>query len=50
MRELFLRGSIVGFDVGGGSGGGVCILHMLFADDTLILCRADANQFRSLRC
>lgn len=45
MRELVLSGNIVGFKVRGGTGEGVCISHLLFAEDTLVLCGADVNQF-----
>ncbi|KAB1217243.1 hypothetical protein CJ030_MR4G021078 [Morella rubra] len=44
------HGRLEGFMVGGGSGGSVCISHLLFADDTLVLCGVDVSQFRSLKC
>lgn len=50
MNELVKRGSIEGFEVGRNGSNGMCILHLLFAYDTLILCRADENQVRNLKC
>lgn len=42
--------SIRGFDIGGGGSSGVSISHLLFVDDTLILCGEDVNHIRNLRC
>lgn len=50
MKELVENGSIEGFDIGNGGRGGKSISHLLFADDTLILCGIDDGQFRNLRC
>lgn len=52
IKELVVNGSIEGFYVGGGGGGrgGVNISHLLFVDDTLILCEADESYFRNLQC
>lgn len=43
MNGLVGRGLIEGFEVGRGGSSGVCISHLLFADDTLILCGIDEN-------
>ncbi|KAG7992074.1 hypothetical protein I3843_02G109700 [Carya illinoinensis] len=42
-------GFISGFSVGGSPHGSLTISHLLFADDTLIFCHPDLDQFRSLR-
>lgn len=43
IKEVVGIGSIEGFDVGNGEKGGVSISHLLFADDTLILCETDKS-------
>lgn len=50
MNEVVARASIVGFEVRGRGGGGMFISHILFADDTLILCGTEVSHFPNLRC
>ena len=38
-----------GFGADGRRGGGVCVLHLLFADDTILLCDADEEQILHVR-
>lgn len=46
MLEASVDGSFLfGFSMGGTSSGGVNVSHILFADDTLIFCELDPNQF-----
>lgn len=49
MNELVVGGAMGGFDIGGQGGTVVSISHLLFADNTLILCGADDTQIRNLR-
>jgi hypothetical protein len=43
------RGLLLGFAVGSGSSKMVNISHLLFADDTLVFCGANADHLRYLR-
>lgn len=44
MNEVVGRGAIKGFEVGRGGSNGVCISHLLFADDTLVFCGEEEMQ------
>lgn len=48
MMRLASNSVIDGFKVGGDIGTGISVSHLLFANDTFILCRAEVNQFWSL--
>jgi hypothetical protein len=50
LMESEDRGLVAGFSVGHVHNPGLSISHLLFADDTLIFCDADAEQLRNLRC
>jgi hypothetical protein len=43
-------GLVAGFSVGTRDNLGLSVSHLLFADDTLILCGADEEHLRNLRC
>lgn len=43
MGKVAVHGELVGFKVGSGSGGGISISHLLFADDILVLCGVEVN-------
>lgn len=49
MTKLVSNGVFAGFKVDGVSSEEICISHLLFVDDTLILCGAEGNHFRSIR-
>ena len=57
MMEVFSRmlrrgegaGLIRGFKVEGRRGGGKCVSHLLFADDTILSCDADMEQILHIR-
>jgi hypothetical protein len=44
------RGLLSGFSVGSRNNEALIISHLLFADDTLILCEPNVTHFRDLRC
>ena len=44
LRKVELEGLIQGFSAGGNASDGLCISHLLFADDTIIFCNADLDQ------
>ena len=50
MEATEASGLVAGFSVGSRNNPGLSVSHLLFADDTLILCRADEEQLRNLRC
>lgn len=50
LKDVVENGSIEGIVVGNGERGGLSISHLLFVDDTLILCGAEESQFCNLRC
>ena len=39
-----------GFRANGRRGGGVCVSHLLFADDTILFCDVDEEQILHVRC
>jgi hypothetical protein len=43
-------GLVAAFSVGTRNNPGLSVSHLLFADDTLILCGADEEHLRNLRC
>ena len=57
MMEVFSRmlrrvegaGLIRGFKVEDRRGGGECVTHLLFADDTILFCNADVEQILYIR-
>ena len=57
MMEVFSRmlrrvegaGLIRGFEAEGRRGGGECVSHLLFADDTVLFCDADVEQILHIR-
>ena len=44
LRRVEGAGLIYGFKVEGRRGGGECVTHLLFADDTILFCDADVEQ------
>ena len=44
LRRVEGAGLIRGFKVEGRRGGGECVTHLLFADDTILFCDADVEQ------
>ncbi|XP_042983296.1 uncharacterized protein LOC122312700 [Carya illinoinensis] len=49
LKAVVDRGSISGISVCSSSNGGLNVSHLLFGDDTLILCEPDPDQICSLR-
>jgi hypothetical protein len=50
MEAIEASGLVAGFSVGSRNNPGLSVSHLLFADDTLILCGADEEHLRNLRC
>ena len=49
MKRAEGAGLLQGFRVDGRWGGGVCVSHLLFADDTILFCDADEEQILHVR-
>ena len=57
MMEIFNRmmqrvegaGLLCGFRADGRQGGGECVSHLLFADETILFCNADVEQILHVR-
>ena len=50
MVEAEARGLVARFSIGPVHNHGLSVLHLLFADDTLIFCDVDEKQLCNLRC
>ncbi|XP_059446327.1 uncharacterized protein LOC132177866 [Corylus avellana] len=50
MQATKASGLVAGFSVGSRNNPGLSVSHLLFADDTLILCGADEEHLKNLRC
>jgi hypothetical protein len=50
MSSTVERGLLSGFSVGSRNHEAMFVSHLLFADDTLIFCEPNVEQFRDLRC
>jgi hypothetical protein len=50
MSEIVDRGLLARFSVGSKNNEELLVSHILFADDTLILCEANCEQLRHLQC
>ena len=44
LRRVEGAGLIHGFKIESRRGGGECVTHLLFADDTILFCDADVEQ------
>ena len=49
MKRAERDGLLRGFRVDGRRGGGVCVSHLLFADDTILFCNAEQEQILYVR-
>ena len=49
LQKMETKGLIRGFCAGGNTRGGLCISHLLYADDTILFCDADLDQQINVR-
>ena len=49
MKRVERVGLLRGFKADGRRGEGVCVLHLLFADDTILFCDANEEQILHVR-